>query len=341
MPGRRTRQCMGQFVRRRCDRGLRGGESDHRRRTAVVSSARRCCISSGRNDSHGRAGPPRGPRNGTDDGRDFVEWPDHLEVGAVEGGGFGCVDLRTPTVASSPRAQRSPALDSLPTQVRPLSGGAAGAPAAEFGTRRTPCRSHPAEPFADELVDPLDPFALRQRPARAVDGDGHRCGGLGRRAHVVERLRRRGRHTRRGTTAGAAASRRESSAVPMPSVQPLGRGARCTSPRSGRGPRCDQRRTQRSRSVSKRTRPASREHRRPPSAAQGGPERRLRARARSRERQGHHPGSRRAHRGRSGAERSTPLPCARMHRPRAHSRSPPPCPSVCELARRGTDRNRT
>ena len=103
MPSRRTGQGVSEFVRRRRNRELLRGEPDLGTRCAgAIASTRRSGVASGWNDSNGPPGPPWAVDDCCDGCRDVGERPNRLEIGAVERGGLGRVDLGTPAVAGQP-----------------------------------------------------------------------------------------------------------------------------------------------------------------------------------------------------------------------------------------------
>ena len=103
MPSRWTGQGVSEFVRGRRNRELLRGEPDLGTRCAgAIPSTRRSGVASGWNDSNGPPGPPWAADDCCDGGRDVGERPNRLEIGAIERGGLGRVDLGAPAVADQP-----------------------------------------------------------------------------------------------------------------------------------------------------------------------------------------------------------------------------------------------
>ena len=169
MPRCGAGQGVGELVRSRRNRELVGGEPDHRGRIGNAPSTRRPCIASRRDDSYRRSGPPGAPDHSPDGGGHLVERPSDLEISAIEGGGLGCVDLCTSTVADHPGPNdRRPPMRSRPRSAR----SAAALPAIQ------PPTSAPAELRrganlpelrCDELIDLLNPLDPGKRSTRSVD----------------------------------------------------------------------------------------------------------------------------------------------------------------------------
>ena len=180
-----------------------------------------------RGDPNRRSGPPGAFHDHRDGGRDFVEGPDGVEVGAAECSDFRCVHLGASAIVGHPGPNdRRPSTRRRPRSAR----SAAALPASNRRPRRRQNseRCEPSRTVTDEPIDPLDPRQFCRRPLATITrkrhGSGNLCGARG----PHRRTWRHGRRNRRGTNVEIAGSPPESNDAPSPSVQPPAHAARCT-----------------------------------------------------------------------------------------------------------------